>query len=276
MKEDKVICKICGKKFKRIGNSHLPRVHGITLQEYKILYPEAETISSETRERLSIASTNDHKLHPRTLSEVHKWKISQGNKGRIDSEETRKKKSKAKAGVRMSEEARRKNSEAKRGKNHPFYGKHRSEETKRKVSIGNTGKKRSEETRKLWSDIKKKQWQDPEYIKMMMKALHRKPNKPEKELDLLLQELFPGEYVYNGDFSYGVTLNGMIPDFINVNGQKKVIEMYGDYWHRNDDPNDRIKIFKDLGWDCLIIWEHELYGEKELLIRKIIDFNNGV
>jgi G:T-mismatch repair DNA endonuclease (very short patch repair protein) len=38
----------------------------------------------------------------------------------------------------------------------------------------------------------------------------------------------------------------MNPDFI-CDEEKKVIEVYGDYWHRNDNPQDRINKFKKMG-----------------------------
>lgn len=45
---------------------------------------------------------------------------------------------------------------------------------------------------------------------------------------------------------------------MNVNGQKKLIELYGNYWHKNENPNNRIKHFKKYGFDTLVIWEKEL------------------
>ena len=67
-------------------------------------------------------------------------------------------------------------------------------------------------------------------------------------------------------------LSGKIPDFVNVNGKKKLIELYGDYWHRNDNPQDRINLFKKFGWDTLVVWEKELKDEI-LLKEKILEFN---
>ena len=44
--------------------------------------------------------------------------------------------------------------------------------------------------------------------------------------------------------------------------------MFGDYWHgeeRTGVPEDqhereRIQIFENEGWQCLVVWEHELKG----------------
>lgn len=58
-------------------------------------------------------------------------------------------------GRHLSAETRRKMSEAKKGANHPLYGKHRSVETRRKMSEALKGKHRSVETRKKMSEAKK-------------------------------------------------------------------------------------------------------------------------
>lgn len=101
------------------------------------------------------------------------------------------------------------------------------------------------------------------------------PNKSELAFDALLQVNFPGEYRFNGDYSQGVTLGGLIPDWINVNGKKQVIELFGDYWH----DGKRIKvswkstefgrnaIFSQLGFECLIVWGNELKSPDDLVKR---------
>jgi hypothetical protein len=46
------------------------------------------------------------------------------------------------------------------------------------------------------------------------------------------------------------------PDFWN--GDHKVIELFGDFWHREHNPEDWINYYKKWGYNCLVIWEHEL------------------
>jgi len=92
-----------------------------------------------------------------------------------------------------------------------------------------------------------------------------KPNKIEQKLDNILQNLFPNEYKYVGDFSF--VLGGKNPDFMNVNGQKKLIELFGDYWHKGEDPQIRIDFFKQFGFDTLVVWEHEFTDEKSLELK---------
>jgi len=117
------------------------------------------------------------------------------------------------------------------GGNNPNFGVILSEETKDKIRLG---------------------------IMLAIKSgkYNIKPTKPEIILNKCLQYLFPGEYKYTGDFQ--VWIGGKNPDFMNVNGQKKLIEMFGDYWHEGEDETKRINHFKEFGFNTLIIWESEL------------------
>lgn len=47
-RDDKLNCKVCGKRLRSINNTHL-KTHGITVEEYKELYPYHHTISRTTR-----------------------------------------------------------------------------------------------------------------------------------------------------------------------------------------------------------------------------------
>ena len=116
-------------------------------------------------------------------------------------------------------------------------------------------------------------WQNPEFIKMMVDSWYGKgQTKPEKELEGIVHLLFPKEYKYNGNFELGITIGRKIPDFVNVNGKKKAIEMFGDWCHRDDDPQIRINLFNEYGWDLLVIWEHEL-KDKDAVIQRILKFH---
>ncbi len=84
-----------------------------------------------------------------------------------------------------------------------------------------------------------------------------------------MQELsLPYRYVGNGQFILG----GKCPDFLNFNGQKKLIELFGDYWHKGENPQGRIDYFKQYGFDTLVIWEHEL-TEPSKLRERLLTFN---
>ena len=124
---------------------------------------------------------------------------------------------------------------------------------------------------KFFSKLMKDMWKDPKYIEKIQKGRALRPNKPETLILNLLNELFPNEWKYTGDFSF--MINGKNPDFTNINGQKKLIEFFGDYHHKGENPEDRKNIFKESGWRTLIIWEHDLKDFKQVK-TKIIEFNS--
>lgn len=108
----------------------------------------------------------------------------------------------------------------------------------------------------------RRMWRDPEYVRKQMEARSVKPNKTE----MMLEEWFkkhelPFKFVGDGK----VILGGKLPDFINYNGGKQIIELFGDYWHEPEEEEERKKIFAEFGYDTLIIWEHELKDESALL-----------
>ncbi len=125
------------------------------------------------------------------------------------------------------------------------------------------------EVLKIKREKSKLLWQDGSYVKKLQQAYHRKPNKPETILLTLLNDLYPNEWKYTGDLSF--MINGKNPDFVNCNGKKLVIEMWGDYWHKGEDPKDRAKVFKPFGYETLVIWERELKNPDKVISR-IRDF----
>lgn len=130
------------------------------------------------------------------------------------------------------------------------------------------------EVKKQKSRKSRDNWQNPDYVSTIMRARGIKPTKPERQLIDILSRYFP-EFEYNGDGRLGVTLGGLIPDFINVNGKKDLIEVFGDYYHSPEVIGDdwrrselgKIMIYNSLGWKCLVIWQHEL---KELSEQQIV------
>ena len=120
------------------------------------------------------------------------------------------------------------------------------------------------------SKLVEKLWQTEDFVKKQMKANHVKQNKMEKKVENTIYEILPNEYKFVGHGE--VVIAGKCPDFININNQKKIIELYGDYWHEGQDPQDRIDIFAKYGYDTLIIWEHEL-KDIEILKKKINEFH---
>ena len=139
------------------------------------------------------------------------------------------------------EDFREKQRNAKLGEKNPNYGKPKSLEVRMKIKRSNLEAYSKPET---WSN-----W---------LKGTSRRPTSCEKEFIQIVEENdFPFRYVGNGAFNIGT----MCPDFIHNNDQKKVIEVFGDYWHTKggrDGEEERKEKLKKLGWECLVIWEHEL------------------
>jgi len=119
-------------------------------------------------------------------------------------------------------------------------------------------------------------WQNTEFVSKMMKLWNTKPNKAELTLLDLLQRICPNQFRYNGDCNLGIVLNGFIPDFVNVNGKKQVIEFFGSYWHQepNRGERERINRYLEIGWNCLVIWDTEL-KDTEALENRIRAFVGG-
>lgn len=154
---------------------------------------------------------------------------------------------------------------------HSWKGKHHSEEAKRKNSEAHKGKRLSAEHRaKISKGVREKL---PEILPKLIANLRIRPNRPEKRLIRILEKQnLPFRYVGDGK----IIISGLVPDFINVNGQKQIIELFGEYWHKGkikptQSEHGRGAIFKEFGYRTLVIWVKELSNE-ELVIDKIKAF----
>lgn len=99
----------------------------------------------------------------------------------------------------------------------------------------------------------------------------RRPNKSEQKLINILEEN-NFKYKYSGNHPHP-NLGGKMPDFVHET-KPKIIELFSGYWHRNDNPQDRIDYFKERGYDCLILWHRELKNT-ESIINKVEEFTNA-
>lgn len=237
-------------------------------------WPKGVPRSPETNEKISKANKGNHAWNKGiTKQDFEGQKLRGGcpkgtipwNKGLSPSIETRQKIGEASKGRKPSQETLRKQSLALKG--HPT-----SEETRRKIGQAN----------KL--SIARK-WQDAEYKTKQVIKIARgnrwKPNKPELLLDSWLQKEFPGEWKYVGDGRDGTSIGGKIPDWINVNGQKAVIELFGHYWHSlpgqsySRTPQGTLEHYSKYGFRCLIFDDREL-KEREKTMEKIMAFRSSI
>ena len=124
----------------------------------------------------------------------------------------------------------------------------------------------------IQSEFMKQKFKEKEFQERYCNAMNAKPNKPETLLIELLNNNFPNEWKYVGNYKFWI--DGKNPDFMNVNGRKLLIELYGDYWHRNDNPQNRINYFKKFGFDCLVLWESEIRNNINIE-KRIRNFNDS-
>lgn len=125
---------------------------------------------------------------------------------------------------------------------------------------------------------------DPEFQQKRLKAAIKQPNRQEQKLETILEKWFPGEWKFVGDGE--VILGKLNPDFINCNGKKQIIELFGCWYHGCPlhHPNNEVSwqnteigkkvIYSRYGFKTLVIWEHELTNEKEI-IDKVRNFKGG-
>jgi very-short-patch-repair endonuclease/DNA-directed RNA polymerase subunit RPC12/RpoP len=129
--------------------------------------------------------------------------------------------------------------------------------------LQNTSKMKKKHRKIMLELYKNQEWKNNILKKSFLGRLLR-PNKPEK----LLQKILPKSFKYVGN---GYTwIAGKNPDFINYK-EKKIIELFGDYWHKRTEMKQRIKHFKKYGYKTIIIWEHELKNINKVK-NKIISF----
>lgn len=104
-----------------------------------------------------------------------------------------------------------------------------------------------------------------------------KPNKLEKRIIKIFSDFqIPVKYV--GD--HKLWIGHKNPDFIS-DDKKSVIEIFGDYWHsrkitghsKEKEEQQRINHFAKYGYECLIIWEHEI-NNINMFLNKVLHFLN--
>jgi very-short-patch-repair endonuclease len=113
----------------------------------------------------------------------------------------------------------------------------------------------------------------PEYIAKRVKSNIK--TRPEIKTELLLNSICPNQFIYTGLGQF--TIERFIPDFVDVKN-KKVIEVYGDYWHGTNKARKhdayRAIVYKRNNYKLCIIWEHELKDEDAVKV-KLTKFVHG-
>lgn len=146
----------------------------------------------------------------------------------------------------------------------------REQRIKQIIELNKSSRRRhevSEQAKAQWAEVKFRN----KVVKAIAQALQRKPNKPELKMTELLDKHFKEQWGYVGDGS--LIIGGYTPDFANCNGKKALIELFGDYWHGKrardwaETELGKIMAYNSLGYHCLVIWEHELKDEQNVVAK---------
>ncbi len=183
-------------------------------------------------------------------------------KGKVHKKETRVRMSASRKSWHKKNKARFEKSMKKRSKNNSW-----SASVIRNSKLGNkawTGQHHTEESKEIIAKALRGKQKTEEHIKNMLAGMRVSPNAKEKKLNSILAKAFPGEFKLN--VKGKVTIGGKIPDFVNINGKKLVVEHFGRYWHGPElrgrtqlqEEQLRIKAFRKWGFKTVIIWEDEL------------------
>ncbi len=208
------------------------------------------------------------------IRRLHRWHIALikrvvWNKGltvdsdprvRLNSEKTSRM-----AGHKHSDETRAKMSASRKGQNTWSRGRKLTPEHRAKIGEASRRQWQDPEYRARMIKASKARWADPNYANrvrpLLIKGNFKRPTHPEQILlDIIEKYNLPFKYTGDGSF----IIQGFNPDFVNSNGTKVVIEIFGDYWHGKasrtwkETELGRIMAFNSFGFHCIIFWEREL------------------
>lgn len=171
-----------------------------------------------------------------------------------------------------------------KGKKYPIGHPIRDKNPKKAHESWNTGltKNSSSKLKSIGEKISlsnKRNFCNQEFRDKFFKKTRNTKTKLESIFENILIGNFKDEFRYNDIFDKlnKVKIGGYYPDFINNKGKKKIIELYGNYYHASpkkykatdliltnsaksiwEKDKKRIKVFKKSGFEVLVIWEDEL------------------
>jgi hypothetical protein len=255
-----VKCELCGRHFRLITASHLKGEHGITTYEYSVMFPllpmrDANFIRDEDARRESISNSWWSKTLEERQDICNTLSIAQT--GKVLSEETKKKISKASSRIQSDPEYRNRHSKIMSPILEEMWTRPKYRELK---------------TEQL-TESSRKNWSNPDFRNKILKGDRREPSQDESLITMLLDENFPNQWGFTGHKTF-IGGGKRRPDWTHKT-LKKVLEYDTYFWHsgyfREDIPEERIKYYADLGYDCLIITEGNLFV-KGNLIELVRDF----
>lgn len=134
------------------------------------------------------------------------------------------------------------------------------EKAKECSMYGMSGKHHSEEAR---TKLRKRSPYTPEQLRRILSS--RRPTNIEQiVIDVIAKYSLPFRYTGDGSFIIG----RKNPDFVNINGEKIAVDIFGDRWHELEEIPLRKAAFAEYGWELVILWGHEVESMTELEIAK--------
>lgn len=306
MNTDRLKCKYCDKEMVKCGTGMLGEIR---YQRYKckdcnktalgeVVESDYKSIREPWNKGLRGVQRHSQKTRDKMSAirvgtkHTKEWNanIGKGNKGKVRTEEIKKQWSEAHTGKILTEEHVGHMKEGLRKRwSDPKYKKRMSKTHKRdwenpeyrekhRKALIETWKRPGYKERFLKTMAKK--WANPEFknkrLQEMYSGMNVSPNKFETIIFEILNKLYPHEWDFTGDGK--VTFNNLKPDFTNVNGQKKIIECFGTYWHSEEiiryehqGEEGRKQVYAEFGYSTLVIWENEL-NDMEAVVEKIRAF----
>ena len=269
-----VVCKLCNTLFKRIEWHHLKYKHNVTLTEYHKMFPDAAFIDDSFRQRVSVSvkktfldkfGGNPSQLPEKKVKRQQTMLKRYGVANAMQSPELKDKcvlkrdqtlltrygvtnPSKIEGSKQKRVDAVRKTCMLKYGVSHymkvPF--------------LCNKQKKKKEQTLYNRYGVT-----NPMHVAKFAQKNVDSNQKPitsieKKIINLNIPFL---KFVGNGKFWRTLILNNKRinknPDFVFID-QRKIIEVFGDYWHRKDIPQDLIDAYANIGYTTLVLWEKDI------------------
>lgn len=98
-------------------------------------------------------------------------------------------------------------------------------------------------------------------INDILKGLLKRPTSYEKKaIEIIEKYKFPYKYVGDGSFLIGFKN----PDFVNTNGEKKLVEIGNEFHHKDNYIEKRTQHFAEYGWETHILLDDNLTKKKIL------------
>lgn len=276
---DFILCMECGKKFRKITWRHLG-THMLTSKEYRAKYPNAPMECEATKQMKSFAlreawERDDTKLggkewiNRQSTSRKALWdspdsvfRTKEYTKKQSDALTARWEAGKFDNLAQDVERSRKLSDATKAARARGCYDDMYTDEVRLKMSKSISKAYQKPESRKRASAARRRSW-----AKGVYDGVFVSPSKPELITEELLKEL---DLPYT--FQYRIPADGTTYTVDFLIGNLLILEVFGDYWHDPNRPEQQTRDEKRLDWleengyDTLVLWEKEIKEDPQLCL----------